>query len=152
MVFWTISVTVLLLRAAVLYNSLVILRQRIRNSWSQVDIQLRRRYDLIPGLVEAFLGYAPQEEKVVEKVTEARARAASAQEVAEKTEAENLLAGALRAFFTAVENYPQLKANQNFLNLRQELSQAESKIAFSRQFYNDTVMKYNTRIRLFPVI
>ncbi|MEW6171629.1 MAG: LemA family protein [Bacillota bacterium] len=150
MIFLAVAILVLLL-AVILYNSLVILRQRVKNSWAQVDVQLRRRYDLIPNLVETVKGYAAHEKEVFRQVTEARAKATSAQGVAEKAEAENLLTGALRSLFAVAENYPQLRANENFLALQQELSQTESKIAFSRQFYNDTVMNYNTRIQLFPV-
>ncbi len=146
-----VTLLVLLLGAVFLYNSLVVLRQRVKNSWSQVDVQLRRRYDLIPNLVESVKGYAAHEKEVFKKVTEARARATSAQGVAAKAEADNMITGALRTLFAVAENYPQLRANENFLALQQELSQTESKIAFSRQFYNDTVMKYNTRIQLFPV-
>jgi LemA protein len=150
-VFVAVAILILLFCLVFLYNSLVVLRQRVKNSWAQVDVQLRRRYDLIPNLVESVKGYAAHEKEVFQKVTDARARAASAQGVAEKAEADNLLTGALRSLFAVAENYPQLRANENFLALQQELSQTESKIAFSRQFYNDTVMKFNTRIQLFPV-
>lgn len=151
MVFVAVAILILLFCLVFLYNSLVVLRQRVKNSWAQVDVQLRRRYDLIPNLVESVKGYAAHEKEVFKKVTDARARAASAHGVAEKAEAHNFLTGALRSLFAVAENYPQLCANENFLALQQELSQTESKIAFSRQFYNDTVMKFNTRIQLFPV-
>lgn len=133
-----------------IYNSLVVLRNRCNNAWAQVDVQLRRRYDLIPNLVETVKGYAKHEREVFEKVTEARAKAISAQTVKEQGEAENMLTGALKSLFAVVENYPELKANQNFLMLQEELAGTESKIAFARQFYNDMVMKYNMKIQMFP--
>ncbi|MCD6193882.1 MAG: LemA family protein [Candidatus Aminicenantes bacterium] len=133
-----------------LYNRLIILRNRCDNAWAQVDVQLRRRYDLIPNLVETVKGYAQHEREVFEKVTEARAKAINAQTVKEQGEAENLLSGALKSLFAVVENYPELKANQNFLMLQEELAGTESKIAYARQFYNDMVMKFNTKLQVFP--
>lgn len=133
-----------------IYNSLVMLRNRCNNAWAQVDVQLRRRYDLIPNLVETVKGYAKHEREVFEKVTEARAKAINAQTVKEQGEAENMLTGALKSLFAVVENYPELKANQNFLMLQEELAGTESKIAYARQFYNDMVMKYNMKIQMFP--
>lgn len=151
-VFWVILVLVALMVAFVIstYNSLVVLRQRVRNAWAQVDVQLKRRHDLIPNLVSTVKGYSTHEREVFEKVTEARARAVTAGSVAEKSGAENLLTGALRSVFAVAENYPQLKADANFRQLQEELTSTESKIAFSRQFYNDTVLKLNTRIEKFP--
>jgi LemA protein len=132
------------------YNSLVQLRQRVQNSWSQVDVQLKRRYDLIPNLINTVKGYADYEREVLEKVTQARNMAISAGTIGEHTKAENMLSGALKSLFAVAEAYPDLKANGNFMKLQNELSDTESKIAFSRQFYNDIVQKFNTKIELFP--
>lgn len=132
------------------YNQLVSLRNRIENAWSQIDVQLRRRYDLIPNLVETVKGYAKHEKDVFEKVTQARSAMMTAQGVKEQGEAQNMITGALKSLFAVAEAYPELKANQNFLLLQEELSGTESKIAYSRQFYNDTVMAYNTLIQSFP--
>ena len=134
------------------YNSLVALRQRVKNAWSQVDVQLRRRYDLIPNLVATVKGYATHEKETFEKVTEARTKAMAAGTVEEQAGAENMLSGTLKTLFAVAENYPQLKADSNFRQLQEELSNTESKIAFSRQFYNDTVQKYNTKMQLFPTV
>lgn len=133
-----------------IYNSLVILRNRCDNAWSQVDVQLRRRYDLIPNLVETVKGYAKHERELFEKVTQARANAINASTVKDQGQAENALSGTLKSLFAVAENYPDLKANQNFLQLQEELAGTEGKIAFARQFYNDTVMKYNTKQQVFP--
>ncbi|HHX94309.1 MAG TPA: LemA family protein [Clostridia bacterium] len=132
------------------YNSLVKLRQRVQNAWAQIDVQLRRRYDLIPNLVNTVKGYAQHEKETLENVTKARNMAISAETVAEQAQAENMLTGALRSLFAVAEAYPDLKANTNFLQLQSELSDTENKIAFSRQFYNDTVQKFNTKLELFP--
>ncbi|MBE0447325.1 MAG: LemA family protein [Actinobacteria bacterium] len=132
------------------YNRLISLRNRIDNAWSQIDVQLKRRYDLIPNLVETVKGYAKHEREVFEKVTEARSRAIAAGSVGEQSQAENQLTQTLRSLFAVAENYPELKANQNFLLLQEELSGTESKIAFARQFYNDSVYRYNTAIQSFP--
>lgn len=133
-----------------IYNNLVTLRNRVDNAWSQIDVQLRRRYDLIPNLVEVVKGYAGHEKTVLEEVTKARAAAVSAGSVGEQAQAENMLTGALRSLFAVSENYPQLRASENFMQLQEELSGTESKIAFSRQFYNDSVLKYNTATQVFP--
>jgi len=133
-----------------LYNRLVILRTRVNNAWSQIDVQLRRRYDLIPNLVETVKGYATHEKTLFEEVTQARSNAISAGAVGEQAEAENMLTGTLRSLFAVAENYPDLKANQNFMMLQEELSGTESKIAFARQFYNDTVMNFNAGTQTFP--
>jgi len=133
-----------------IYNGLVQLRNRCENSWAQVDVQLRRRYDLIPNLVETVKGYAQHEKETFQKVTEARAQAINAGNVQEQGQAENMLTGALKSLFAVSENYPELKANQNFMMLQEELAGTESKIAYSRQFYNDTVMKFNTKQQVFP--
>ncbi len=132
------------------YNGLITLRNRSDNAWAQVDVQLRRRYDLIPNLVETVKGYAKHEREVFQKVTEARAKAIDAGTVKEQGEAENMLSGALKSLFAVVENYPDLKANQNFLMLQEELAGTEGKIAYARQFYNDNVMKFNLKQQVFP--
>ena len=133
-----------------LYNGLVQLRNRCENSWAQVDVQLRRRYDLIPNLVETVKGYAAHEKEVFQKVTEARTQAMGAGTVGEQGKAENMLSGALKSLFAVAEAYPDLKANQNFMMLQEELAGTESKIAYTRQFYNDTVMRFNTKQQVFP--
>jgi len=133
-----------------IYNSLITFRNRCENSWAQVDVQLRRRYDLIPNLVETVKGYAKHEKEVFQKVTEARANAIDAGNVEEQGKAENMLTGALKTLFAVAENYPDLKANQNFLMLQEELAGTESKIAYARQFYNDNVMKFNMKQQVFP--
>ncbi len=132
------------------YNGLITLRNRCDNAWAQVDVQLRRRYDLIPNLVETVKGYAKHEREVFQKVTEARAKAIDAGTIKEQGEAENMLTGALKSLFAVVENYPDLKANQNFLMLQEELAGTEGKIAYARQFYNDNVMKFNLKQQVFP--
>ncbi|MBI4733877.1 MAG: LemA family protein [Rubrobacteridae bacterium] len=132
------------------YNRFVTLRNRIDNAWSQIDVQLKRRYDLIPNLVETVKGYAKHEKEVFEHVTEMRSKAISASSVTDQADAENQLTQTLKSLFAVAENYPELKANQNFLALQEELSGTESKIAYSRQFYNDSVYQYNTAIQIFP--
>ena len=133
-----------------LYNSLVGLRNRVKNAWSQIDVQLKRRTDLIPNLVETVKGYAKHEKGVFEEVTKARSSLMNAQSVKESQEANNMLTGALKSLFAVAENYPDLKANQNFLELQEQLAQTEDKIAYSRQFYNDTVLMYNNKCQMFP--
>lgn len=132
------------------YNGLVTLKNRTEEAWSDIDVQLKRRYDLIPNLVSAVKGYAAHETGVFEKVTEARAKAMSATGAADKGDAENMLTGALKSVFAIAEAYPDLKANTNFLELQQELSDTENKIQASRRFYNGTVMELNTKIETFP--
>ena len=132
------------------YNSLIRLRNQLENAWAQIDVQLKRRHDLIPNLVETVKGYAKHERETFEKVTQARNMAMSAKTVGERAEAENVLTGALKSLFAVAEAYPELKANQNFMALQEELTSTENKISFSRQFYNDTVMTFNTRIEVFP--
>ena len=132
------------------YNRLVRLRVRTENAWSQIDVQLRRRYDLIPNLVEAVKGYAAHEREVFEEVTKARAQAEAASGVKDQAQAENQLTAGIRRLIAVAENYPQLKANENFLALQEELTGTESKIAFARQFYNDQVQSLNTLIQSFP--
>ncbi len=145
-----IIIGVVVIAAIGIYNGLIVLRNRCENAWSQVDVQLRRRYDLIPNLVETVKGYAKHEREVFEKVTQARAQAINASTVKEQAQAENMLTGALKTLFAVAENYPDLKANQNFLLLQEELSGTESKIAYARQFYNDMVMKFNQKQQVFP--
>lgn len=133
-----------------LYNSLVNLRNRVRNAWSQIDVQLKRRTDLIPNLVETVKGYAKHEKTVFENVTKARAGLMNAKTVKENEKANNMLTDALKSLFAVAENYPNLKANENFKDLQGQLSETEDKIAYSRQFYNDTVMMYNNKCQMFP--
>ena len=132
------------------YNQIIGLRNRIQNAWSQIDVQLRRRYDLIPNLVETVKGYASHEKSVFENVTRARGAMMSAQGATAQGEAQNQITGALKSLFAVAEAYPELKANENFKMLQEELDGTESKIAYSRQFYNDQVMAYNTLIQSFP--
>ena len=143
-------VAVLLLGGVLIYNRLVSLRARVDNGWSQIDVQLRRRYDLIPNLVKTVQGYAAHEREVFETVTEARARAIGASAVGDQAHAENQITRGLRQLMAVAEDYPELKANENFLALQEELTGTESKIAYSRQFYNDQVMRLNTLIGSFP--
>jgi LemA protein len=133
-----------------IYNALVRLRNRVKNAWSQIDVQLKRRHDLIPNLVETAKGYMQHERETFEEVTKARSRAMDAGTVGEKSQAEAGLSGALGRFMLVVENYPELKANENFLALQEELTSTENKIAFSRQSYNDSVLFFNNKIQMFP--
>ena len=133
-----------------IYNGLVRLRQQVKNAWAQIDVQLKRRYDLIPNLVNTAKGYIKHERETLEAVTKARQQAIDASGVGEQAKAENFLTQTLRSLFAVVEAYPDLKANQNMLALQEELTSTENKIGFSRQFYNDSVMKYNTRIQTVP--
>ena len=133
-----------------LYNSLVTTKMRVAESWSGIDVQLKRRADLIPNLVETVKGYATHEREVFQKVTEARTALMGAKGAKEAGQAENMLTGALKSLFAVAENYPELKASQNFMDLQNELSDTETKIAASRQFYNSNVLDYNTKIKVFP--
>lgn len=150
LLFFLIVIGVLIIAFIGIYNSLVTFRNRCDNAWSQIDVQLRRRYDLIPNLVETVKGYAKHEREVFEHVTQARAAAVGAQGVKEIGQADNVLTGALKSLFAVAENYPELKANQNFLLLQEELAGTEGKVAYSRQFYNDQVMKFNMKQQVFP--
>ena len=141
---------VLAIVAAVLYNDLVKLRQNVKNAWSQIDVQLQRRYDLIPNLVETVKGYMEHENATLTKVTDLRNAWANASTLAEKARIDDQLSSAIKTIFAVSENYPDLKANQNFIQLQQELTNTEDKLSFSRQFYNDSVTKYNTKIELVP--
>jgi len=132
------------------YNGLVSLRNRIENAWAQIDVQLKRRYDLIPNLVETVKGYASHERETLDAVIEARNAGMSASGPHDQAEAENQITGALKSLFALSEAYPDLKANQNFAQLQEELTGTEGRIAYARQFYNDTVYRYNTKIQSFP--
>jgi LemA protein len=146
-----IGIVVLLILFVIgIYNSLVGLRNQVKNAWSQIDVQLKRRHDLIPNLIETAKGYMQHERGTLENITAARSRAVSANTVGEKAKAESALSGAMTQFMIAVENYPDLKANQNFLALQEELSSTENRIAFARQGYNDQVLAYNNKIQMFP--
>ena len=149
---WIILAIVVLIILFVvgLYNSLVTLRQRVKNAWSQIDVQLQRRFDLIPNLVECVKGYMAHEQDTLAKVTELRTSWANAKTVEEKANLDNQLSGALKTIMAVSESYPDLKANQNFSELQEELRNTENKISYSRQFYNDSVTRYNTKIELFP--
>jgi len=133
-----------------IYNSLVKLRNRVKNAWSQIDVQLKRRHDLIPNLIETVKGYMTHERDTLENITKARSQAVAAEGVGDKAKAEGELTTALGKFNLVVENYPDLKANQNFLSLQEELTSTENKISFSRQNYNDQVLFYNNKIQMFP--
>jgi len=133
-----------------IYNALIKLRNRVKNAWSQIDVQLKRRHDLIPNLIETAKGYMKHERETLEGITEARSKAMGADTVGKKAQAEGALSGAMGKFFLVVENYPDLKANQNFLSLQEELTSTENKIAFARQGYNDQVLFFNNKIQMFP--
>ncbi len=135
-----------------IYNGLIRARVRCREAWSGIDVQLKRRMSLIPNLVETVKGYAAHEKETLENVTRARAMLEQAGGAAQAAQADNILTGALRSLFAVSENYPELKANENFLALQKELSDVEEKIAFARQFYNRNVMDFNTRIQVFPSV
>ena len=134
------------------YNGLVKRRNQVDNAWSQIDVQLKRRHDLIPNLVETVKGYAAHERGTFEAVTNARANAINAQTPADQAQAENVLSGALKSLFAVAEAYPDLKANQNFLSLQEELTSSEDRVAYARQYYNDSVLSYNTQIQKFPTV
>ena len=133
-----------------IYNSLVALRNKVKNAWSQIDVQLQRRFDLIPNLVETVKGYMGYESDVLTQVTELRTSWANAGSIAEKAELDNQLSGCLKTIMAVSENYPDLKANASFLDLQDELKNTENKITFSRQFYNDSVTMYNTKLQTIP--
>jgi LemA protein len=132
------------------YNALVILKTRIKEAFSGIDVQLKRRADLIPNLVETVKGYARHEKEVFENVTKARAALMKAETPKEKAQADNILTGALKSLFAVAEAYPQLQASQNFQELQRQLEDTEDKIAYSRQFYNSNVLEYNTKVKTFP--
>lgn len=143
-------VAVVLVYGVYEFNRLVSLNQRVKNGWSEIDVQLRRRHDLIPNLIETVKGYASHERELFERITLARTQGMQASGVGDKAGAENQISAGLKSLFAVAEAYPELKANQNFLALQEELSATESKIAYARQFYNDQVMLLNTKIRSFP--
>jgi LemA protein len=145
-----VIIVVLVLIGIGIFNNLVVLKKRCDSGWAQIDVQLKRRYDLIPNLVETAKGYLKHEREVLENVTKARQQAIDVSGVKAQAQAENMLTGALRQLFAVAESYPDLKANQNMLALQEELSSTENKIAFARQHYNEVVLDYNTRIAQVP--
>lgn len=145
-----IIVVVIIVAVIGIYNSLVRLRNQVDNAWSQIDVQLKRRHDLIPNLVETAKGYMTHERETFESITKARSQAMGASGVGEASRAEGMLSEALSKFMLVVENYPELKANENFLSLQETLTSTENKIAFARQGYNDQVLFFNNKIQMFP--
>ncbi|MBU4332041.1 LemA family protein [Patescibacteria group bacterium] len=150
--FWIIGgvIVIAILWLIAVYNGLIKLRNRTREAWSDIDVQLKRRYNLIPNLVETVKGYAKHERELFEKVTKARTQAMQAGSPEEKGKAENILSGTLKTLFAVAENYPDLKASENFAKLQDELSDTENKIQASRRFYNGNVRDFNTKIEVFP--
>lgn len=151
-ILWVILgvIAVVVLWAIAAFNSFIRLINRAKEAWADIDVQLKRRYDLIPNLVETVKGYAAHEREVLQKVTEARTAAMGAKTIEEHGKAENMLAGALKTLFAVSENYPQLRANENFLELQRELSDTENKIQAARRFYNTNVRDLNIKIESFP--
>ncbi len=149
---WIILVVVVLIIVAIIgiYNGLVTARQKVENAWSQIDVQLQRRFDLIPNFVETVKGYMTHESETFEKIAQLRTSWANSSSVGEKAQLDGELSGALKTIMAVSENYPDLKANQNFADLSEELRNTENKISFSRQFYNDSVTMYNTKLEVFP--
>lgn len=148
---WILIILAILVLVIIgMYNGLVTSRQKVKNAWSQIDVQLQRRFDLIPNFVESVKGYMTHEKDTLTKVTELRSSWANATTVEEKADLNNQLSNTLKTIMAVSENYPDLKANQNFLDLQEELRNTENKISFSRQFYNDTVTMYNTKLEVFP--
>jgi len=145
-----IIAVVFLLGLIGLYNSLIRIRNQVKNAWAQIDVQLKRRADLIPNLVNTVKGYVKHEKGVLTDVTKARTQLMNADTVGEKAEADNMLAGTLKSLFAVAESYPDLKANENFAQLQEELAGTENKVSYARQHYNDMVMKFNTQIEMFP--
>src|SRR3954447_1674435 len=145
-----VVVVLLLLYVIATYNGLVKLRNRVENAWAQIDVQLKRRLDLVPNLVETVKGYAAHERQTLDAVIQARNAGVAAQGPQQEAQASNMLTGALRQLFALSEAYPDLKANQNFLSLQEELTATEGRVAYARQFYNDSVMGYNTKLDTFP--
>lgn len=151
-IYWIIIViiAVIILWIIAAYNSFIRRINRTKEAWSDIDVQLKRRYNLIPNLVQTVKGYAKHEREVLERVTEARTKAMNAQSIEEHSKSENMLAGALKSLFAVSENYPQLKANENFLELQRELSDTENKIQAARRFYNTNVRDLNIKVDSFP--
>ncbi len=149
---WIILGVVILLLIIILtiYNSLIRLKNQVKNAWASIDVQLKRRNDLIPNLVDTVKGYAKHEKELFENVTKARTAVMNANTTGDKAQASNELSGTLKSLFAVSENYPQLKANENFLQLQEELAGTENKISYARQHYNDMVMRFNTKIEIFP--
>ncbi len=143
-------VAVIAVFLVITYNGLITASKRVNNAWAQIDVQLKRRADLIPNLIETVKGYARFEKKVLTEVTKARTAIMGAKTPAEAAKGENMLTGALKTIFAVAENYPTLKANENFKALQEEFATTENKISYARQFYNDSVMQFNTAIALFP--
>ncbi len=152
MIGWIILAIVVVVVLAIIgmYNGLVQSKVKVDNAWSQIDVQLQRRFDLIPNFVETVKGYMNHEKETFEKIAQLRTSWANTQSVSEKADLDNQLSGALKTIMAVSENYPELKANQNFSELSEELRNTENKISFSRQFYNDTVTMYNTKLQVFP--
>lgn len=144
------AIALIILWLIATYNALIRLKNQTNEAWSDIDVQLKRRYDLIPNLIETVKGYATHERELFQKVTEARTRAMEAKTPKEQGEAENFLTGTLKTLFAVAENYPQLKANENFAKLQDELSDTENKIQASRRFYNGNVRDFNTKLQVFP--
>jgi LemA protein len=151
---WLIALIVILavivLIVIVLYNSIIRLNNQVKNAWAQIDVQLKRRADLIPNLIETVKGYAKHEKTVFENVTKARTAFMNASTVGQKAKADNMMTDTLKSLFAVSENYPQLRANENFLQLQEELTGTENKVSYSRQLYNDMVMEFNNKIQVFP--
>ena len=145
-----IIILVILVVFVLIYNGLVSMRNRVKNAWSQIDVQLQRRFDLIPNFVETVKGYMTHEKETFEKIAALRTSWANASSVSEKADLDNQLSTSLKTIMAVSENYPELKANQNFSELSEELRNTENKISFSRQFYNDTATMYNTKLQVFP--
>ena len=145
-----IIIVVILVVVALMYNGLITSRNKVKNAWSQIDVQLQRRFDLIPNLVETVKGYMDHEETVLTKVTELRTSWANATTVSKKAELDSELSGALKTIMAVSENYPDLKSSKNFTELQEELRSTEDKIAYARQFYNDSVTMYNTKLQVVP--
>lgn len=145
-----IIIVLLVIWIIAMYNNLIKARQKVDNAWSQIDVQLQRRFDLIPNFVETVKGYMTHESETFEKITQLRTSWANSSSVGEKAKLDGELSGALKTIMAVSENYPELKANQNFSDLSEELRNTENKISFSRQFYNDSVTMYNTKLELFP--
>ena len=150
MIIFLIILVVLIIAIIALYNGLVTARIKVDNAWSQIDVQLQRRFDLIPNFVETVKGYMNHESETFEKIAKLRTSWANAGSVSEKANLDNQLSSTLKTIMAVSENYPELKANQNFSDLSEELRNTENKISFSRQFYNDTVTMYNTKLQVFP--
>lgn len=147
-----IGLIALIALVAYFYNKFVTLRNKVENGWAQIDVQLKKRFDLIPNLVETVKGYAKHEKSIFEEVARMRSAVSNAKSKEEYVEANNQLSNTLKTLFAVAENYPNLKANENFMQLQGELSNIEGKIAYSRQFYNDTVYMFNTEIQKFPAV